>query len=154
VLSGATRTRFLITLLMAAMLAAGCDSMASQEPPKKQIREVVLGFFEDTVNGDLDGACGKLTGSGRAVAIGRGSAIGSLPRPVSQARCVKGHFLLRDSTELPRIVEGDLLRVTRVEIHGSRAQAFTRAGEYRGVQRMRRTLDGWKIELFDQMVHH
>jgi len=154
VLSGAVRARFLITLVTAAMLAAGCDSQASPQPPKEQIRDVVLGFFEDTVKGDLEGACGKLTGSGRAIAIGRGSAIGRLPRPVSQARCVRGHFLLRDSTELPRIVNGGFLHVTRVEIDAPRARAFTRAGEYRGVQRMRETRNGWKIELFDQMVHH
>jgi hypothetical protein len=154
VLSGAIRARLLITLVTAGMLAAGCDSQASPQPPKEQIKDVVLGFFEDTVKGDLEGACGKLTGSGRAIAIGRGSAIGRLPRPVSQARCVRGHFLLRDSTELPRIVNGGFLHVTRVEIDAPRARAFTRAGEYRGVQRMRETRDGWKIELFDQMVHH
>jgi hypothetical protein len=114
----------------------------------------VLGFFGDVVDGDAEAACDKLTGAGRAVAVGRGSVIGHLPKPVSRARCVRGPLELSKSTELPRLVENDLIRVTRVRIHGDLARASTKAGYYDGVQRLRRTSRGWRIDLYDAMVHH
>jgi hypothetical protein len=41
-----------------------------------------------------------------------------------------------------------------VRIEGDRAKAFTKAGHYAGVQRLRRTSRGWRIDLYDAMVHH
>jgi hypothetical protein len=106
------------------------------------------------VDGDAEAACDKLTGAGRSIALGAGGVIGQRPEPVSRARCVAGPLELRQSTELPRIVHNDLIQVRRVRIDGGRATAFTKAGYYRGVQRLRRTSRGWRIDLYDAMVHH
>jgi hypothetical protein len=139
---------------LSALLGACGDSSSSPPSDREQIEGTVLGFFRDVVDGDTEAACDKLTGAGRAVAVGRTSLIGHLPRPVSRERCVEGPLELRDSTELPGLVENDLIRVTRVRIHGERARAYTKAGYYDGVQRLRRTSRGWRIDLYDAMVHH
>jgi hypothetical protein len=136
------------------LLGACGGSSDSPQTDREQIEGVVLGFFRDVVNGDVEAACDKLTGAGRAVAVGRASRVGHLPRPVSRERCVKGPLELRDSTELPRLVKNDLIRVTRVRIGGARARAHTKAGYYDGVQLLRRTSRGWRIDLYDAMVHH
>ena len=114
----------------------------------------MLGFFGDVVDGDSEAACDRLTGAGRAVALGTGGVIGQRPEPVSRARCVAGPLELRQSTELPRLVRNDLIRVRRVRIDGDRAKAFTKAGYYAGVQLLRRTSRGWRIDFYDAMVHH
>jgi hypothetical protein len=143
-------------LASAAVTAVGCASDDAQgaKPNREQIRDVVVSFYRDIVTGDTEAACAKLTGAGRAQAIGRGRPIGKRPRPVSEAVCGERHIGISDSTELPGIVENDLMRVRRVTISGNEAQAFTTAGNYDGVQQLRLTDEGWKLDLFDPMVHH
>jgi dihydrofolate reductase len=96
----------------------------------------------DVVEGDIEAACDKLTGAGRAQAIGLPRAIGKPPKPASKQQCLHKHHGLRDSTELPGIIENDLLRIRRIDISDDRAKAITTAGNYDGVQRLKRTDTG------------
>jgi hypothetical protein len=151
----AARLRSGAALVACALALAGCDD-DEQQPgtPRQQITDVVIGFYRDVVEGDIEAACDKLTGAGRAQAIGLPRRIGERPKPASEQQCLHRHHGLRDSTELPGIIENDLLRVRRVEIDDRRARAVTTAGNYDGVQRLTRTEEGWKLDLFDPMVHH
>jgi hypothetical protein len=154
---GLHRLSAIVAFLACALVeSVGCGSDEAQgaKSNREQIRDVVVGFYRDIVDGDIEAACAKLTGAGRAQAVGRGRTIGRPPEPVSEARCRERHLGIRDSTELPSIIENDLLRVRRVTITGDHAQAFTTAGHYDGVQRLRRTDEGWKLDLFDPMVRH
>jgi hypothetical protein len=134
---------------------AGCgDEDQRPKPDREQIRDVVVDFFTDVADDDAKAACDKLTAVGRTQTLGLDQTIGAPTKPSSEEMCVDaGIPILRDSNQLSTIVDNGLLRVRRVDISGDRAQAITMAAAFKGVQHLRRTDDGWKINRFEPMVH-
>jgi hypothetical protein len=140
-------------LAYSAWLLTGCGGESKPKPDREQVEQVVLDFFHDIAEDDVEAVCDKLNSAGRAQAIGRGIVGARPPKTATRDECVEdGAHVPLSYLDLPSVVEQGLLRVRKVEISGMRAKAITSVGALRGVQRLRETPDGWKIEAFNPMV--
>jgi hypothetical protein len=138
----------------AALPVAACGGSEAPRPDSEEVRDVLVDFFKDAANGDVEAVCGALTGVGRAQAAGRGSITGHLPKPASEERCVeKKATTATSSVDLPVVIGRRLLRVRDVKIDGDKARASVCNVALCRPQRLRKTGDGWRIESFQLPVN-
>jgi hypothetical protein len=130
-----------------AFVLAGCGEEREQSP-----EEVALAFFHDVAEDNVEAGCDKLTGHGRAAAIGRSTVVGRLPKPATREQCIEdGLSIPRSSVDLPGAVND--LRVSSVEVAGKHATVVISFDGLRAPQRLRNTSNGWKIDEFVLPVH-
>lgn len=138
---------------VAVVLAACGDDNGEPKPDRDQIIDVVTGFLHDVVDDDAAAVCASLTPTGRARAIGRGRTIGKPLKPASLEECVSaGASAATSSGDLPELVGRNAIRVTHSEIDGASARVVLANGALKGVQRLKKTSDGWKIDQFELPV--
>jgi hypothetical protein len=142
----------MLALLLAGggLLAQGCGGNPQPKPDRIEVKEAVMGFFRDVARDDAEAICGRLTGLGRAQAIGHGLAPGQRPKPETKEKCIEsGAPVPRSFADLPSVLKNGTLRLRQVKIADDRARAVVSVGALRGVERLARTDQGWKIDFFD-----
>jgi hypothetical protein len=144
----------LAVIVSAVLLVAACGEDEAPRPDREEVRHVLVDFFQDAADGDVEAVCGALTGTGRAQAAGKGSITGRLPDPISEERCVeKKARTATSSVDLPVVIRRRLLRVQHVRIDGNAATARVCNAALCREQRLRKTEGGWRIESFQLPVN-
>jgi hypothetical protein len=144
----------LAVIVSAALLVAACGEDDAPRPDREEVRDVLVDFFHDAADGDIEAVCAALTGAGRAQAAGRGSITGRLPDPASEQRCIeKRAQAATSSVDLPVVIRRRLLRVQHVRIDGNAARARVCNAALCRERRLRKTEGGWRIESFQLPVN-
>lgn len=111
---------------------------------------MVVDFLEDIADGDVAAVCAILTPTGRAQAIARATTIGKPLTRASLDECVAGDARgVINSSAFPDLVARKVFKVTHTEIDGASARVVLTNGALTGVQRLKKTDAGWKIDQFE-----
>ena len=136
----------------------GCGGESSAEidrtlSDREQIEAVVLGFYEAIARDDVSAACEHLSPAGRGVAVAKRVPLGSAIPSATKEQCVNAEpSRLRGNVVLKHVLDGGGLRISKIEITGTRANVILSAGAIDGVQRLSETPQGWKIDRYENPV--
>lgn len=129
----------LVLLLGAGAALAGCRQSDGETPG-----ETVTGYLKAFGAGDGDEACDRLSDETRQVIAPR------VAEKLGGTSCPDAIRSLRDRVSASQAAAFERAAATRVKETGETADVSFRAGSQRGVARLRKTDDGWKITLVPQ----
>ena len=127
-----------------ALLAAGAALTGCGRSDSEAVADTVTSYLSAFGAGDGQEACDTLTDETKRLVAPR------VAERLGGRDCPDAIRALASRLPASQALAFTRARVTRVDVRGDAADARFRAGRTRGVARLRKTGDGWKISLLPQ----
>lgn len=126
------------------LLAAGAPLVGCGKSDTDAAGDTVTSYLEAFGAGDGEEACSSLTDETRRVIAPR------VAEKLGGRDCPDAIRALRNRLSAPQADALKKATATRVRVRGEAAEVRFRAGGMRGVAKLRKTGDGWKISLLPE----
>lgn len=133
-----------LTLVPLVLLGAGAALAGCGKSDTDAAGETVTSYLKAFGAGDGEEACSRLTDETRRVIAPR------VAKKLGGTNCPDAIRALRTRLSAPQADAFRKATATRVEVRGEAAEVRFRAGQARGVAKLRKAGDEWKISLLPE----